>query len=510
MEYRARTRPMLRRAAQLAALSALLVPAVAGTTTAEAAKAPVVKNVAPKNVFVGQTLTLRGRNFRPGIGKNTVAFKRKGAKVVLVRSDKSTKKMLKVKLPKRLEKVLVVRNGVPAPTRLQVRVLAARFGKSYTRPSQSPIVGPEKPPAPPRPPAADPHGDCDGDGQVNSVDGDDDNDLLTDDAREAAPARSVQGGHGRRRRDRRLRVPVGARPQRRRVPGRRRRSCPRLRSVRTRTRCSPTRTSTTTATRCGSARSTRCGRRTATRRAARSTISSTPTATSTPPTAATAPAGAPAACVGPDPHAKYADFFGWAGAARLRDRAGSTLAVDGDQRRWEAAWHLRDCATSTRTASSRSPHEERYYDLDGKLSDDERDEDADGLTNYDEATGRNTSGYWVACYKSEKPYPITYAGTDLVDPDSDGDGVRDGADDQDHDDIPNLMELSRLALACPMRGLDGSLRQGRRRREPAPCARPREPVQPVPAVRQFAHLRAASVDREPVRAVRRQRRPSTT
>src|SRR5918992_594021 len=109
MEYRARTRPMLRRAGLMAALTALLVP--------------------------------------------TVAFKRKGAKVMLVRSDKSTKKLLKVKLPKRLEKVLVVRNGVPAPTRLSVRILATRFGKRFTRASVSPIVGPEKPPAPPRPPA---------------------------------------------------------------------------------------------------------------------------------------------------------------------------------------------------------------------------------------------------------------------------------------------------------------------------------------------------------------------
>jgi hypothetical protein len=91
--------------------------------------------------------------------------------------------------------------------------------------------------------------------------------------------------------------------------------------------------------------------------------------------------------------------------------------------------------------------EARYFDFDfdGKLSDDERDEDADGLTNYDEATGRMTPQYWMGCYKKEKPFPITYAGTDLVDPDSDGDGVRDGADDQDHDDIPNLMELSRNA-----------------------------------------------------------------
>ena len=43
--------------------------------------------------------------------------------------------------------------------------------------------------------------------------------------------------------------------------------------------------------------------------------------------------------------------------------------------------------------------------------------------------------------------PITYSGTAANDPDSDGDTVRDGADDQDHDDVPNLMELSRMAAS---------------------------------------------------------------
>src|SRR5688500_1434012 len=85
MELRARIRPTLRHAGLMAAAAALLVPA-AGTSTAEAAKAPVVKRVSPKNVFIGETLTIHGRYFRSGIGKNTVAFKRKGAKVVLVRS----------------------------------------------------------------------------------------------------------------------------------------------------------------------------------------------------------------------------------------------------------------------------------------------------------------------------------------------------------------------------------------------------------------------------------------
>jgi hypothetical protein len=83
-------------------------------------------------------------------------------------------------------------------------------------------------------------------------------------------------------------------------------------------------------------------------------------------------------------------------------------------------------------------------DGDGFISDDERDEDADGLSNYDEAHGRMLPQYWSTCYSEEVPYRIAYAGTNLADRDSDGDGIPDGADDQDHDDIPNVMELSRV------------------------------------------------------------------
>ena len=88
--------------------------------------------------------------------------------------------MLTVKLPKRLEKVLLVRTGTPVPTRLRIRVMSARFGKRYTSRAKSPIVGPEKPPAPPKPPVSDPNADCDLDGVANKADADDDNDLLSD------------------------------------------------------------------------------------------------------------------------------------------------------------------------------------------------------------------------------------------------------------------------------------------------------------------------------------------
>ena len=89
-----------------------------------------------------------------------------------------------------------------------------------------------------------------------------------------------------------------------------------------------------------------------------------------------------------------------------------------------------------------------YYDYSGNgyLDDAERDEDADGLNNQWEATGCMTRRYWDALYKDEAPYYLgekDYGHVNLDDEDTDGDGIRDGADDLDHDDIPNVVECSR-------------------------------------------------------------------
>jgi hypothetical protein len=85
---------------------------------------------------------------------------------------------------------------------------------------------------------------------------------------------------------------------------------------------------------------------------------------------------------------------------------------------------------------------------DGVTRDDLRDADNDGLGNWDEAHGPMQPDWWKTKYDGtnavkETPYPVTYAGTDLFDPDSDGDGVLDGADDQDHDGLPNSFEVHR-------------------------------------------------------------------
>ena len=148
-----------------------------------------------------------------------------------------------------------------------------------------------------------------------------------------------------------------------------------------------------------------------------------------------------------DPYAKYADFFNWANSAGY-----GHVSFGG------SSWSLLDFNHDGTVSSSPSVDgvepdyyrsEQGYYDFDsdGKLSDDERDEDADGLTNYDETHGRMLPAYWSGCYAREAAYPVAYAGTNPVDADTDGDGVRDGADDQDHDDIPNVAELSRNAAS---------------------------------------------------------------
>lgn len=86
----------------------------------------------------------------------------------------------------------------------------------------------------------------------------------------------------------------------------------------------------------------------------------------------------------------------------------------------------------------------------GYLSDEERDYDGDGLSNIQEFSLTLTQGYWEAWNQkhSEKPYTVrTFAELDPTDPDSDGDGVPDGYDDQDADGWNNISEMFRRPMA---------------------------------------------------------------
>jgi hypothetical protein len=436
---------MLRRAGLLAALTALLVPAVAGTTTAHAKKkrAPVVTRITPKKVFVGETLTIRGRHFRRGLEKNTVAFKRPGAKVVLVKADKGTTKMLKVTLPKRLEKALDVINGTPTPTRLQVRVLAAKFGKRYSKKSKSPVVGPEKPPAPPAPAAVDPNGDCDLDGQLNRVDPDDDNDLLPDtretslkldqcnvdsdrddveDGYEYQSAQDLNDDEYHHSSN----VPY---PAKRPYPN-------------------PLDGTDADTDHDGDTLTLddeyKLWRYTGTHGSVRTLTPLTYSAGKKFTKGAIAAAN----------YDKQNLFTAWA------DRTGrssvwmvplvglnlaNTPTAGGMPSRWTTT--VRYNILDLNRDGGVDALEDKYYDgdRDDHLDDGERDEDADGLPNQWEVTGCMKQATWAGIYKDEDQYYLKYSADDfqLDDEDTDGDKVLDGADDEDHDNVPNVMECSR-------------------------------------------------------------------
>jgi hypothetical protein len=91
------------------------------------------------------------------------------------------------------------------------------------------------------------------------------------------------------------------------------------------------------------------------------------------------------------------------------------------------------------------------YDRDmngnGVMSDDERDADGDGIANWDESHGRMLPAWWEGVYGAdpykEKVYPVAFAGVSMTDPDSDGDGILDGADDSDFDGLSNTFEMQR-------------------------------------------------------------------
>ena len=442
---RARTYP--RRAAWLAALVALLASAVAGVIAPPAGakkKAPVIKKVSPMDVAVGQQLVLKGRHFIPGRGKNTVVFKRKGERAVFTKADLSTRKLLRVTVPERLTENIAVEAGEPVPTRFKLRVLAQKFGKRYTGRKRSPMISARLAPAPA-------NGDCDSDGQLNSVDGDDDNDMLLDTTESGLPyelnpckADSDDDGVGDGYEYRSARDLNNDEYQNLNAfapfPGKKPYPNP----------LDPTDAGTDFDGDSLTLREEHSLWKLTLRNGA-----PTPTPQSL---------GDSAAALTYSDGAKYSIY-----QQSGDDRRTPALSATGYSKESEFdSWllssgygtvHEPDTGTprpirdfnrdtvSTPAGGGYLYSEAHYLDMssNGWLSDDERDEDADGLSNWDETHGRMTAGWWTSQYPTEAPFRLTYLEPAVEDPDTDRDGVRDGADDQDHDDIPNIVELSRNA-----------------------------------------------------------------
>jgi hypothetical protein len=450
MELRSRHRQQLRRAAMTAALGALIVPATAGAATK---KTPSVTKVTPKTAHVGDTLTISGKNFRKGKGKNRVLFKRDGGKGLFVKAGLSTAKKLKVVIPKELEKYMVVRNGAPSITRFRVRILSTKLSKKYTAVKKSPTIAPEPPPPPPAPAATvDPNADTDGDGLTNGFEI---GVTKTDPARYDTDGDTISDGYEFRSaidlNNDDYRHPVASLP----YPGKRPYPNP---------------------LDAGDADTDFDGDsltlveefslwKYTVAHGGSPSLDNLSYSDGLKYSIYTADASGRHPALPAAGYPQLNDFMNWLslsgyGTVTWRGLPGAESLLDLDRS------HGVEPAAGHRYGDSRyfQSSETDWLDThgaswsggpDGWLSDDERDEDADGLSNYTETHGPLQPEWWTAFYKGEKPFPIVYAGTDLADGDSDGDGVRDGADDQDHDDISNLGEASRNMASGRMPGSTG-------------------------------------------------------
>jgi hypothetical protein len=422
METRPRTR-LLRRAVITAALGALVVPASAGAAT----KTPVITKVTPKNVAVGETLTIHGKNFRSGKAKNTVLFKRDGGKALFVKAGLSTKKKIMVVIPKTLEKYMAVKSSKPTASRFRLRVLTTKLSKRFTSVKSSPVVGPQKSkgdgsggtgggPTAPTCPVGGPNGDDDGDllANFNEVDiktdpckADTDGDGIWD-SYEYWSALDLNRGNWS------TSLPyAGQRPYPNPLD-------------KTDADTDHDGDVLTLAEEFKMWADPRYGNKsTVVNYSAGKQVT---VAVAAPDEALLlVPAGLrPAAIWTSAPTLRFLDVN--------RDNAvsaGELLALDVNH------------------DTTVSDTEFTYQDLndDDVLGDDERDIDADGLVNYDEQHGRMLASYWKGVYDDETPYTawVAYEHTEYLIPDTDGDGVLDALDDQDHDSFSNISELSRSA-----------------------------------------------------------------
>ena len=274
MELRARIPSPLRRAALMAALVALAAPATAGAApTAKAAKkkvkAPVVTKVSPLDVAVGETPDHpRQATSSPAATRTRSCSSATAPARCSPRRTSARRRCSSIKVPASLQEFFALQRRRAAARRASASASwRKKFGKKFTKNKLSPIVsGPRAPagraPTESRPTATatataprtrhdaddDNDGladdvelslcastpasrtptsdgvldkwefDCDRDGVLNRDEADDDDDLLERHARDGDRHQPVLADTRRRRGRGRLRVPVGHRPQRRRVP----------------------------------------------------------------------------------------------------------------------------------------------------------------------------------------------------------------------------------------------------------------------------------------------------
>jgi hypothetical protein len=433
----------------------IAVPALAKSSKkAKPAAAPVVTSIKPLKLKLGEKLTIHGRNFIKGRHKNTIVFEGAGKRVVWVKADTGSKNTLTVKLPTKLAVLLADKTGKQQPTRLLIRVIARKSAKAFTKRAKSPVVSPSAtiqngtgPVAEACPGVSNPNGDSDGDMLSNGLElalgtnpckADSDGDGVSD-------GYEYQAALDLNRNANSAAIPW---------PAAAKRPYPNpldpndantdfdgdsltLKEEYTASFAwllgiDPGHTLQTFIPYVPSPNPQNNVM----------VVSYSDGDQTTNPTAQGnllgVPSGPPAWCTptqGPTTQSGFdinedgvvgdaGDVISYQGEGAFVDNAHTPLGWSNEFNKDGTA----DCF----------------------LSDDEKDIDGDGLSNFTESHGPlSGQGWWTAVVSSDGTYPVDFNGTNWLDRDTDGDGIPDGADDQDHDGYSNIEESTPLGNGAP-------------------------------------------------------------
>ena len=129
----------MRRLLTISLLALAAAQVAVPTAVAASGPEPTITRVTPMRVSVGNLLTIRGTNFKARRLRNTVIFRGPDGRTAFAKPRRATTRKLVVRVPAAASRLLRVSGSRQRPTRLKLRVLAGKFSK-FTPRRLSPVV----------------------------------------------------------------------------------------------------------------------------------------------------------------------------------------------------------------------------------------------------------------------------------------------------------------------------------------------------------------------------------